>query len=127
MPDITWRAVLLGASVALAVGLPASVLAGLTDGANSPDDNSSWVFVFLAVTLVGMAVGGAAAARRRPDTPLTHGALAAFFAFVPIQTLGAASQLINDDTSSLSLLGVVFSAIMLTTAGVIGAAISQGR
>jgi len=125
MPDITWRAVLLGASVALAVGLPASVLAGLTDGSNSPDDNSSWVFVFLAVTLVGMAAGGAAAARRRPDAALTHGAIAAFCAFVPIQALGAASQLINDDTSPPSLLGVVFSATLLTTAGIIGAALSQ--
>ncbi len=127
MPEITWRAVLLGASVALAVGLPASVLAGLTDGSNSADDNSSWVFVFLACTLIGMALGGAAAARRRPDAPLTHGAIAAFCAFVPIQALGAASQLINDDPASLSVLGVVFSATLLTTAGIIGAAISQQR
>lgn len=127
MPEITWRAVLLGASVALAIGLPASVLAGLTDGSNSSDDNSSWIFVFLAITLIGMAVGGAAAARRRPDMPLTHGAIAAFCAFVPIQTLGAASQLINDEPSSLSVFGVVFSATLLTTAGIIGAAISQRR
>ena len=127
MPDITWRAVLLGASVALAIGLPASVLAGLTDGSNSADDNSSWVFLFLAVTLVGMAIGGATAARRRPDAPMTHGAIAAFAAFVPIQILGAASQAISEEPSSLSLFGIVFSATLLTTAGVIGAAVSQRR
>lgn len=127
MPDLGWRPILLGASIALAVGLPASVLSGLLDGSGTADDDSSVVFVFLVITLIGMGVGGAVAGRRRPDAPLSHGAIAAFCAFVPIQALGAASQVIADDTSALTPLGVLFSATLLTTAGIVGAAASQRR
>lgn len=125
MPDVTWPAVLRGATVALAIALPASVLSGLADGAGRADDDSGVVFLFLGLALAGMALGGAIAARRRPDAPLTHGALAAFCAFVPLQLLGAASQVIRDDTSALSVLGVLFSATLLTTSGMLGAAVGQ--
>lgn len=127
MPELSWRAVLLGAGVALAIGVPTSILSGIVDSADDAGDDSSLVFVFFVVVLVGMALGGATAARRRPDSPLTHGAIAAFCAFVPIQLLGAASQFISDGPTSLSAYGIAFSAALLTTAGIIGAALSQRR
>ena len=77
MPQVDGRAVRVGAAVALVVGVVAVLAYQLVDAVAHFTEESNWVFAFFAVVAAGWVAGGGVAARRRPDAPLTHGALAA--------------------------------------------------
>ncbi|MDP9389582.1 MAG: hypothetical protein M3Q48_17115, partial [Actinomycetota bacterium] len=67
---IDWRAVADGAVVAVAVTLPPAILVRLfKDSDLEGQESNLWVVPVLAL-LVGFALGGHRAARRRPDAPL---------------------------------------------------------
>ena len=87
--QVDWKAVAAGAVVTIAVGVLVSVAAA----AVGIGQDSNAIFAFYLVDLVGAVVGGFVAGRRRMDTPMLHGAVAAFCAFVVIAIVGSA---IND-------------------------------
>lgn len=115
---IDWRAVGIGAIVALAVAAPAALVAQALYSADAISDGSNWVFVFTAVILCGCALGGFVAGRKRPDAPLSHGALAALAAFVIVQGIGVAVRLVDGDT--IDAVKIVFNAMLSAAVGLLG-------
>lgn len=118
MADLDRRAIGLGAVVAMAIALPAALVAQvLVD-----DADDGLVFVFFTLVLVGFAVGGFVAARRAPTAPFSNAALAALLAFAVIQGVGAVRRhLIDDD---VQWAGVLFAALLAYAAGLLGALVA---
>ena len=117
---IDWRAVGAGALVALAVAVPV-ILAG-----QALPRGSSLVVVLYLVLLAGLVAGGRRAGRRRPDAPLTHGALAA------LATTGALLLAIVvvrrvAGESAPNLVAVVFNLLMAASAGILGGLLSTRK
>lgn len=121
MAVVDARAVGIGAVVAIAVALPAALVAQVV----VDDAGDSLSFVFFALVLFGFAAGGFAAARHEPDAPFTNGALAALLAFAVVQGLGAVRRAIIDDPVSLG--SVLFAVLLALPAGVLGAVVADRR
>ena len=117
---LDWRAVGAGAAVALAVAVPV-IAAGQ---ALSP--GSSLVVVLYLVLLAGLVAGGRRAGRRRPDAPLTHGALAAVTATA---TLLAAIVVVRQvaGESAPNVVAVMFNLLMSASAGILGGLLSTRK
>ena len=119
------RAVAIGAGIALAICVPAAILAQVLDEAGSVDDDSSWLLVLFAVILVGMGVGGHAAAVRRLDAPLTNGAVAALAAYLLVQGIGAVRLLASGD--DVTWAAIPFFALLSAAAGMAGGLVADHR
>jgi cadmium resistance protein CadD (predicted permease) len=119
------RAVAVGAGVALAICVPAAILAQILDEAGSVDDDSSWLLVLFGVILVGMGVGGFVAADRRLDAPLTNGAVAALAAYLLVQTIGAIRLLASGD--DVTWVAIPFFALLSGAAGMTGGLVADHR
>ena len=119
------RAVAVGAGIALAICVPAAILAQVLDEAGSVDDDSSWLLVLFAVILVGMGVGGHAAAVRRLDAPLTNGAVAALAAYLLVQGIGAVRLLASGD--DVTWAAIPFFALLSAAAGMAGGLVADHR
>ena len=115
MAVLDQRAIGLGAVVAIAVALPAALVAQVVvDDAESP-----WSLLFFAVVLVGFGLGGYAAARAVPQAPFTNGALAAIVAYALVQGIGAVRLIIEDDPPEI--VTIAFAALMAFSSGLVGA------
>ena len=119
------RAVAVGAGVALAICVPAAILAQILDDAGSVDDDSGWLLVLFGVILVGMGLGGYAAAVRRLDAPLTNGAVAALAAYLLVQTIGAIRLLLSGD--DVTWVAIPFFALLSSAAGMAGGLLADHR
>jgi uncharacterized membrane protein YhaH (DUF805 family) len=119
------RAVAVGAGVALAICVPAAILAQILDDAGSVDDDSAWLLVLFGVILVGMGLGGYAAAVRRLDAPLTNGAVAALAAYLLVQTIGAIRLLLSGD--DVTWVAIPFFALLSSAAGMAGGLLADHR
>ena len=119
------RAVAAGAGVALAICVPAAILAQVLDEAGTVDDNSSWLIVLFGVILVGMGVGGFVAANRRLDAPLTNSAVAALAAYLLVQTIGAIRLLASGD--DVTWVAIPFFALLSASAGMAGGLVADHR
>lgn len=119
------RAVVTGAAVALAIGVPAAILAQVLDEAGSVDDNSSWLLVLFGVILVGMGAGGYVAANRRLDAPLTNSAVAALAAYLLVQIIGAVRLLLAGD--DVTWVAIPFFALLSASAGMAGGLLADHR
>jgi putative membrane protein (TIGR04086 family) len=123
--SIDWRAVAVGAAVALVVAVPAAVIGEVTIGDDPPDDQSSAVFLVTALVLLGCFLGGFVAGSKRPDAPLTHGALAALTAYLLVQGIGAVIVAARGD--DLSLVGTAFKALLTASVGLLGGLLANRR
>ena len=119
------RAVAVGAGVALAICVPAAILAQVLDQAGTVDDDTSWLIVLFGVVLIGMGVGGYVAAERRLDAPLSNGAVAALAAYLLVQTIGAVRLLASGDTVTWA--AIPFFALLASSAGMIGGLLADRR
>ncbi|MFP5577442.1 MAG: hypothetical protein ACLGIZ_04280 [Acidimicrobiia bacterium] len=119
------RAVAVGAGVALAICVPAAILAQVLDEAGTVDDDSSWLLVLFGVILVGMAAGGFVAANRRLDAPLSNGAVAALAAYLLVQTIGAIRLLASGD--DVTWVAIPFFALLSAAAGMTGGLVADHR
>ena len=119
------RAVAVGAAVALAVCVPAALLAQVLDEAGTVDDDSAWLLVLFGVILLGLGGGGFVAANQRLDAPLTNGALAALVAYVLVQTVGAVRLLANDE--EVTWAAIPFFLLLSSAAGVAGGLFADHR
>lgn len=112
------RAVAVGAVLALAVAVTSIVTAQVIDATVGIDPGSNLVFLFYLVVVGGLVAGGRRAARRRPDAPLAHGALAALAAYAAIAVVSAVIRLATG--RSPDAVALVFNALMSATAGIVG-------
>lgn len=119
------RAVAAGAGVALAICVPAAILAQVLDEAGTVDDNSSWLIVLFGVILVGMATGGFVAANRRLDAPLTNSAVAALAAYLLVQTIGAIRLLASGE--DVTWVAIPFFALLSSASGMTGGLLADHR
>jgi putative membrane protein (TIGR04086 family) len=119
------RSVVVGALVALAIAVPAAILAQLLDEAGTVDDDSSWLMVLFVVILGGLAAGGYVAAAHRPDAPLTNSALAALGAYAVVQLIGAVRLLASDD--DVTWVAMPFFALLSAAAGMTGGLLADRR
>ncbi len=120
---IDWRAVGAGAALALTVLVLTMALIELVDATIGLDAGSNWVFLFYVVALCGLAAGGRAAARRRPDAPLVHGLLAALTAYGAVALLGMALRLSVD--KGPDPVALLFNALMAASAGILGTLVAE--
>lgn len=119
------RAVAAGAGVALAICVPAALLAQVLDEAGTVDDDSSWLLVLFGVILLGMGIGGFVAANRRLDAPLTNSALAALAAYLLVQTIGAIRLLASGE--DVTWVAIPFFALLAASAGMAGGLVADHR
>ena len=118
------RAIGLGALVAMAICVPLAVLSQVISEYGS-GDGAGIVVVFYFVVLAGLAVGGFVAGSRRPETPLSHGILAAVLAYAVIQGIGVIVNLARGD--DISLVAIVFNAGLAAAMGLLGGWLANWR
>ena len=108
-------AVVAGARLATIVAVPAIVLGQALESAAG----GNAVIPLYLVILGGLCAGGRLAALRQPESPLTHGALAALAAYVTLVVAIVAIQLAlgREVADPVSL---VFNGLMAASAGMFG-------
>jgi hypothetical protein len=120
--NVDRRAVLAGARLGVLVGVGAIVVAQAISSLTDLDAN----LPLYIVLLIGLGAGGQAAARRRPQTPLTHGILAALAAYAVLVAATAAIRLALGRELADPVL-IVFNALWAATAGVVGGYVAAAR
>jgi hypothetical protein len=121
-PAVDWRSVGAGTVLALAVALPVVGAVAVVDAIVGIGCRSNAGFLPYLLVLGGMVAGGRRAGRRRPDAPLTHGALAAVGAYAVVATLTTVERLLRSSSSHCprSSAALVFNGLMSASAGVAG-------
>ncbi len=114
-----------GAIICLLIAAPAAVVQRVLAEDDGGTDQSNWVFLALFAIVLAYLIGGAVAGRRSPDAPFVNGAAANLAAFVAVQVIAAVVRLVQGD--GLSIIGIVFNALLAATIGVVGAGIGVWR
>jgi putative membrane protein (TIGR04086 family) len=122
MHDVSWNAVMAGVVAALVLALPAALIGAIV----VDDESNNGVFVFFLVIMAGMLVGGFVAGSKRPDTPLTHGAIAGAVAYGIAQTLTVLVRLLGG-TDLRSPVVYVFNALLAASLGIVGSRFAERR
>jgi hypothetical protein len=114
-------AVRTGTIAALPVVLPAALANAWLAGRTDP--NPGLVLLTYLALLVGFTFGGFAAARVSAEgTPLQHGAAGAVGAWAVVELLALTVRLARGD--GINLIGMVFTALLAASAGVVGGILS---
>lgn len=103
----------IGALVTMGIGVPVAAIGSVVLG-----DGSDFVFFFAVLAVIGFLAGGYVAGQRQPDTPMAHGAAAAFVGFAVAQGVSAVLQVARDET--VSIVAVVFNAFVAANIGLLG-------
>ena len=122
MRDLDWRAVGAGVVAALVLALPAGLIGAVVVN----DESNNGVFVFFLVIMAGMLVGGFVAGSKCPDSPLTHGAIAAVIAYALAQTVTVLVRVIGD-SKLRSPVVYIFNALLMASFGVVGGLVAERR
>jgi hypothetical protein len=115
---INWRTVAVGAVVAAAIAVPASLLAP-----DKADDTGDLGLALLGILLLGLVLGGFVAARGQPDYPFVNAALAPFLASVVLQLVGIIHHA-GDPNHPINPFSIVFLCLLAASCGLIGGAIA---
>lgn len=113
--NVDRRAVQAGAQVAVVVAAGAIVVAQAITSLTDADANLPLYLVLLA----GLGAGGRVAARRQPESPLTHGALAALVAYVLLIVVITAIRLALGREAA-DPVSIVFNGLMAASVGIFG-------
>ena len=111
----------MGSVVTVAVGVLASLVAAVID---LPKDSNGW-FIFFWIDVIGAAVGGFIAGRRR-DTPLMHGAIVGACSYVVIAAFATTITLVSGHAGP-GVAQVAFAILWLALGGTIGGGIASWR
>jgi hypothetical protein len=122
MGRIDWRAVGAGVVAALVLALPA----GLVGAVIVTDESNNGVFLFFLLIMVGMLAGGFIAGSKRPDSPLTHGAIAAAFAYTAAQSVTILVRVVDGSTLRSPVV-YVFNLLLMASLGVVGGLVAERR
>jgi hypothetical protein len=126
LPEINTRAVVAGGALALVVTVAAILIYRIIEVVADLRDDNNWVFLFVAIIVIGWGAGGFRAARAGGiDSPYTHGALAAFGAYLVVAVVAIARLVARGN--GLPYHALAFFAIVAATAGIVGAMVSTAR
>ena len=120
---VDWGAVLNGAVVTVVLVIPTLVVIQVANAVFDIPDRSNFWFFGYALVFAEMALGGARAARRRPEAPSIHGAFAALAAYAPVLTIVGAIGVATADSLSQVVqvfVAVLFGALTFASAGIFG-------
>ena len=118
IPRLDWRSVWVGAAVDLVLFLPLVVgVAVLKHHDVATQESYAWIVSAVAI-FVAPAIGGAAAARREPETPLTHGAAASGLASLAYVIVRVIDGVVGGGGANAGLL--VFFIIASVSMGIVG-------
>ena len=122
------RLVALGAGVALAVALPAALVAQLADALSDDTDLPAIAYPLVVVVLVGMGIGGWAVGRRTRAGAVPNAAAAGLVAIALVQALGIVRRVAADEPVAWGTVPVVvLVAVGLACGGAVLAGRSPGR
>ena len=92
------RVIALGAGAALAIALPAALLAQVLEALRDDGtDAGPVVYALAGVVLAGMIIGGVVVGHQHPPRPATSGAITGAAAIVVVLALGVARRLAAGD------------------------------
>jgi putative membrane protein (TIGR04086 family) len=120
--NVDWRAVRAGVVAALIFAAPAAIISAIV----VEDDSGNGVFAFYVVIIIGMLAGGFIAGTKRPDAPLTHGAIAAALAYVIAQAMAVAIKMAKGDELRSPAV-YVFNVLLMACIGIVGGFIAERR
>ena len=100
---LDWRAVGAGAALAVAVTFPPAVLVRLLQGDDLKGQESPWWVIPVLALFAGFTVGGHLAARRQPEAPLLHSAVAALVGFGALASFTVVRTLVSGSGLSAPL------------------------
>jgi predicted permease len=128
MPDRGPRHVVVaGVGLALAVAVPAALLAQVVD-AVSDDDPGLLAYPLALVVLAGMAAGGDLVGRRASQAPARLGAITGLAAIAVVQALGIARRAVaGDDIAWATVPAVTVVAVLLAAGAAARRARQAGR
>jgi putative membrane protein (TIGR04086 family) len=93
-----FRLVALGTGVALAMALPAALVAQVLEAVQDDgDDPGALTYVLAIVVLAGMVLGGTTVGRPRPSRPALLGAVCGLVAVLVVLALGVTRRLVAGD------------------------------
>ena len=118
----------LGVGAALAVALPAALVAELADAIDDGEGTPGIAYPLFVVVLLGMAVGGWVIGRRTTEDRLLLAGITGLAAIAVIQAIGAGRRAVADeDIAWASMPVVALVAIALATAAAALAGREPGR
>jgi hypothetical protein len=118
------RLIGLGVGAALAVALPAALVAQLADAVDDGEGTPGIAYPLFVVVLLGMAVGGWVIGRRTTEARLLLAGITGLAAIAVIQAIGAGRRAVaEEDIAWASMPVIALVAIALAT----GAAALAGR
>lgn len=122
MRDIDWRAVAIGAGAALVLAFPAALIGAIV----VDDESNNTVWLFFLLIMAGVVAGGFVAGSKRPDSPLTHGALAGAGGYLVAQ-VGTILVRVIDGAELRSPVVYVFNTLLMASLGVVGGIVAERR
>jgi putative membrane protein (TIGR04086 family) len=111
--DLDVRTVVAGSLVSLAIIVPVALIARLVVG--DDDTSSAWSGAFTIFIMVATLVGSGFAGRRRPDTPMIHGAAAGALTYVAARVVSA---VLSGEVPNI--VALVFAVFVFAALGAIG-------
>lgn len=124
-PELDWSAIGRGGLLALAIAASAVAAHEVVDAVAGIDPDSDVILLFYVVVLAGLVLGGRLAGLRRPEAPLTHGALAALAAYAALALVTTAVRIGDGDV--VDPVGLLFNAFMAASAGILGGLLAARR
>ena len=123
--NIHSNALLRGAFVGLMLIVPISILVELLDRNVDDLEGSGWMVIPFLAVLAAYVVSGRIAGGLAPDTPLTHGALAALISFGGWLLVRVTIPLVFGNDLGFGGRAIVTNAMFATVFGVLGGALSM--
>ena len=125
MPAVDRRSVGAGAVIGIAVAVVMILFWVTLDALADIGEESNLVFLPYLVVVGGWACAGFVSARRRPEAPFTHGALAAALAAAVVVALVIVVRLALGDPVKWS--AMLSHVMVAASAGILGALVSTVR
>lgn len=118
---LDWRAALDGATLAVLVTVPPTVVVALLKNDDLEGQESNLWVVPVVAMLAGFFLAGRRAGRRRPEAPLVHGAAAAAVAVTVLGLVTLARRLVSGDGIGTPLVvTLVLVAQVTISVGILG-------
>jgi len=121
--EIDRRVIVRAAVFTLTLVIPTYIVSVVIYIAADMSADSNFLFVPTIALFLEMALGGARAARLKPEAPLSHGALAALTAYIPLLVVVLAIPIAQGHNERLLALipYLIFALLMFGSSGIFGA------